>query len=260
MSSLSCVRSGRGPWAALLLLLTLAAAGCGGAGAGNQPTTTISTPTAAGASATTAARPSPSPLPTPAASATATRGPVDRQQVIDAATAALGARALSPLTRDACLADNPQRLPCIELVSPPASLQAGLARFAGGYPDGNRFELFLGRSSDGAWSYWYSTQQPSYTATELPAGVIACGGREGVSLRQAPSTSAPALATLATGTELQAEEFLLSAAGTPPAGRGEGWYRVSGAAQGWISARDAAGARFGDCAFRDEIEGTGPHG
>ena len=260
---LPCLRSWRGLLAAPLLLLALAAVACGGGGGSEgRPAATQSAPAETSAAGTSAsgraatATPAPSPSPT----ATPRRGPTDRGQVIDAATKAVGARHISPLTRAACVEDNPRELPCIELLSDAPSLDGGLARFNGGYLSGNRFELFLGRAADGSWGYWYSTQQPSYTVTELPAAVLTCGGGQGVTVREGPSAGAKAVTRLPDLAELRAEEFVLTAAGAAPATRGDGWYRVTGAASGWVPSRDAVAARFGDCAFRDEIEGTAPHG
>lgn len=257
-----CLRSWRGLLAAPLLILALGAVACGGGGGSEEPAPGQSAPAEAAAAATTAtgSAATPTTAPSPSPTATPTRGPADRGQVIEAATKAVGARHISPLTRAACLEGNPGELPCIELLSAAASLDAGLARFTGGYLSGNRFELFLGRAADGSWGYWYSTQQPSYTATELPSAVLTCGGGQGVAVREAPSTEAKVVARLPDLAELRAEEFVLTVAGAAPATRGDGWYRVTGGASGWIPSRDAVAARFGDCAFRNEIEGSAPHG
>ncbi|MCC7366692.1 MAG: hypothetical protein IT303_20205 [Dehalococcoidia bacterium] len=225
-----------------------------------QPTTAVAmtpaaTPTRPAATPTTTpTRPS-SPTVTP----TPTRAAASSTDVIDAAVAALGARHLDRFSRDACMEDNPQGLPCIQLVAGSNSLAGGLALFNGGYPDAGPFTLVMGRNAAGAWQVWYLTQQPSYTLTAVPGEVLACGGGAGVAVHAEPGASSSTVTTVEDLAELTADEFVLTSPGAPPATRGEGWYHVTGAAEGWIPARNAAAAQFGDCLLRDELE-RGSHG
>ncbi|MGE5595920.1 MAG: hypothetical protein ACM3S1_07790 [Hyphomicrobiales bacterium] len=201
-----------------------------------------------------------SPTATPSASPTADAS-AERQAVIDAATSFLDALYVSPLTRDACVADNPDNKICIELTSGEESVAAGLAMFAAGDPEGGPFDFWMGRVDDGSWAYWFGTQQDSYVPGSLPTELLICSDAESVEIHEGPSDDSPVLQALDELTSVQASEFLLTSAGERGAGeRGTGWYRLSAPIEGWVEGSNASRADLGDCTLHDSIERSGGHG
>jgi hypothetical protein len=196
-----------------------------------------------------AASPTPLPSPTPDPEA-------EREDVIEAATSAIdGARHVSPLTLDACLEDNPDRNPCIELKSAPEELVHGLARFTLGDPDGGATTFLMGRMASGEWGYWRGSQQQSYLLDALPGQVLACNTDSEPTVRTEPRSDARPVATLEDLAELMADEFVLVTPGqyAVQGERGEGWYHVTEPA-GWIDATQTTDAHLGDCLLHDAVE------
>ena len=234
------------------------ATACGGSGGSPQSTSTASP--AGGRSTSVSVTAS-----STAATATATSTPQpdpaeEKQAVTDAALAELHARHVSPLTRDACLQDNPDREPCVELQSTPEALSRGLARFSGGDPDGGPFTFLMGRTAAGEWHFWLGTRQVTYLLDALPGPLLACGAAD-VAVRENPSADAPTAATLEKLEQMTADRFVLTSAGIYGTNgtRGEGWYHIVSPAAGWVNAVETTSASLGDCLLHDQIESS-PHG
>lgn len=190
--------------------------------------------------------------------ATATIAPAEaRAAVLQAAAAALDARVVSPLSRDACLAGNPAGRICVDLTPPGQDVSRGLARLAGGDPAGGGFSFLMGRTAEGAWRFWFGTQQAYSVTTALPGDALACGGGKDVAIRQQPAASAAVAVQVRELSSLRLEEFVLTTPGSfrGPASRGEGWYRVSAPTAGWVDARDETDAANRDCKLHDAVEG-----
>lgn len=168
----------------------------------------------------------------------------------------LDARYLSPLTRDACLQDNPASKICVELKTADAALAGGIARFAAGDPNGGGFSFYMGRMIDGTWAYWFGTQQQTYVLEEPPGELLACSATASIEIRREPRADAAAVRSVADLGELKAERFVLTKAGSHQAAgeRGEGWYFVTSPAEGWVPAQDVTDATLSDCLLHDAIE------
>lgn len=250
------------PWlAAALCAAALLLAGCSlrDSGSDETPTvaaseTTTEVPGTASPSDTeqpTTAAPSPTPTETepPATSA-------DAEAALAAALEALDARHVRPLTRDACLEGNDEGQICIDLVSGEAAIAGGIARFEAGDPNAGPFSFFMGRDANGQWHYWFGTQQQTYILQSVPGSLVACGLGGPAEIRAQPSADAELVATLDDEDALEAVEFVLTVPGSFGAGgeRGEGWYRVSSPAEGWIDSRQVSDAALGDCLLHDAIE------
>jgi hypothetical protein len=171
----------------------------------------------------------------------------------EAAVAILDAKVLDSLTLDACLEDNPALDICIAFDGDAPTAAAGIARFAAGDPQGGPFTLYMGRDAAGDWRYWFATTAATYVLETLPGALLVCGRDGPAAVASEPRSER--VVTVRTGGQLAARAFVLTAAGSFPAGVGEGWYRVSGTADGWIDARDTTDAALGDCSLHDEIEG-----
>jgi hypothetical protein len=169
---------------------------------------------------------------------------------------------VSPLTRDACLANNPQKKVCIELKSDDSTVDRGIAEFAGGDPEGGGFTFYMGRDAGGQWHFWFGTQQQSYRLTTLPGDVLVCADGDGANVREQPQSGATSAGLATDMTSLHAVEFVLTSPGSFRAqGQiGAGWYRVSGDLDGWIDSRYETAAALGSCTLRDAFEGTGSVG
>lgn len=242
--------------AAVALAAAAFASGCSGNSGDDEPPDlpplTPTTPGVRGSpSASPDASPIPSPSPTPDADA-------ERQRVIDAASEAIdGARHISPLTLDACLEDNPDRDPCIELKSSPDEIVRGLARFTLGDPDGGASNFLMGRMATGEWGYWRGSQQQSYLLDALPGELLACNTDSPPTVRTEARSDAELVATLEDLDGLTADEFVLVTSGqyAVQGERGEGWYHLTEPA-GWIDATQTTDAHLGDCLLHDAIEGV----
>ena len=206
----------------------------------------------------------PSPSPTPAGTPTPLPADVEavRQQVVAAAAAELKGRFVSPLDRDACLANNPSQQLCFDLVSKPDTLVRGIAQVATGDPLGGGATVFFGREASGQWRYWFGTQQAVSPLVTLPGELLACGGGQGITVRAQPSDTSEAVTKLADLAAMRAQQFVLTSVGStvPGSPRGEGWYRVNIPATGWVNSRDITDSAQKTCALHDAIYGSGPRG
>ncbi len=164
---------------------------------------------------------------------------------------------------ESCTANNPGRQTCI-FADPTdnavATAARGLFTFGSGDPDGfgGAFILF-GRTADGGWDQWFGSQNIIYQPISLPGEARVCADGDSLNVRQAASAAAPIVGLLPDGAILTAEEFVLT--GAQPlddqgqrTGRGEGWYRVSGPAAGWVNSRFISSTRLPDCMIRDLFE------
>lgn len=243
--------------------LAMMLASCGGSSSEKniptaQPPASVASTTAR-ETATATVTESPSPSPSPSSSPTLESG-------TDPASAAAlkdtDSLYRAPLTRDACLADNPDQKVCIERTTPEPAIAGGIARFAGGYPDGGGFAFLMGRASGGDWHFWLGSQQDFYVLAGVPGDLRACGGGSDVVVRANPSGDAQAVGDVPDLSVAHAEEFMLTKAGSFGASdaRGEGWYRISSPVSGWVLSTQITDARFADCRLRDAIEGASPRG
>ena len=196
---------------------------------------------------------SPSPAPVPPATPHPD-GQAETRRATDAAASLLGARVLDTLTFDACLEDNPGLEMCIAFDGDVATAAAGIARFAAGDPQGGPFTLYMGRDAAGDWRFWFATTARTYILDTLPGMLLVCGRDRSPGVASEPRSER--VVTVQTGDALAAAAFVLAAPGSFPAGVGEGWYAVTGTAQGWIDARDTTAATLGDCSLHDQVEGT----
>ncbi|MCC6387150.1 MAG: hypothetical protein IT302_07180 [Dehalococcoidia bacterium] len=254
------------PVFAVTAVLSLALAACGD-GNGTDATPTLAPLPTASLSPTA---PPPTVTPTVAASPTPAGTPTPlpddvvavRQQVIAAATAELKGRYVTPLNRDACLANNPQQLLCFDITSRPDTLVRGIAQLATGDPQGGGATVFFGRQANGEWHYWFGTQQAVSPLVTLPGEAFACGGGQGITIRSQASDTSEAVAKVAELAQLRVQQFVLTAAGStaPGAPRGDGWYRVNIPATGWVNARDITDSANKNCSLHDAIYGSGPRG
>lgn len=204
---------------------------------------------------------SPTPEPSAESSPTETESSEPAGSVVDAAVAVFGAVYREELNRDTCNTGNPDMLPCVSLASDAGTVDSGIARFTGGYPEGGGFSFYMGRQFNGEWGYWFGTQQQLYQLVSVPGELRACGGGEAVTVRAEPSSTSEAAGSIPDGSTVSAEAFMLTVAGSPSGGgRGEGWYRVGGDSPGWVAATQSSDASLGSCDLRDAIEGESPRG
>lgn len=232
-----------------ILLLAAGLASCGGSDAGEPTVPPLESLTPSATRESTPVTPA-----TAAPTATPVPGGEDHPATLVALEAVSG-RYVSPLTRDGCLQDNPGGEPCLELISGPATLDLGIARFRGGYPDGGLFDLVVGRTPAGQWQYWYSTQAGSYLLVELPGRLIACGAGGDLAVTAEPGGGSQAGAVQRLE-PLEADGFVLLSPGTyGVAGeRGAGAYHVTSPFEGWVDAHQTSDASAADCALRDAFE------
>lgn len=151
--------------------------------------------------------------------------------------------------------------PCVELVmdaEQQRTLPRGIARFSVTYSEeAGSFVAFFGRTSTGAWQFWFGTQERLSPLVSLPGDLLACTGVNGTPAHHFTDEVSEPLAPL---TRLRAESFVLTEPGTFGGGMapaaGSGWYRVSTPQAGWIAERDVTNAMIGDCSIHDAQYGS----
>ena len=200
--------------------------------------------------------------PSPETATTATASPsatpwVVADPVVDAATLA-ATRFFAATTDPAICAQQPPRTQaCLaRLPENPDSPEHGIVTFEVGFIDGGGAMVVFGRDEAGGWQFWFGTQQQTYQPLRLPAEARICAGGEGANVRQAPDVSAMSLGVLKDGTMLTAEDFVLTQPGSnaPGSPLGNGWYRVTGALNGFIRADLLSDAGTSGCGLHDAIE------
>lgn len=253
-------RTGRSILAAAVLGGALTAASCGLGGGGDAPTPTATSAAPPLPSLTVTATPRVSATASPAPSASPSPSPVaaSRAEVVAATEQALGARYVPNLTRAACLADNPKRLICFDLLSDDATLAAGVARFAAGDPEAGNFSFLMGRTAGGEWQFVRGTQQEFYELTKLPGTLRICSEGVDTAIRNAPGTTAAEVGRVKRLVTVDSDAFVLTKGSSlqTPGIPGEGYYRIAGATPGWVAARESSAASLNSCDLHDATEGT----
>lgn len=117
--------------------------------------------------------------------------------------------------------------------------------------------VVFGLKPDGAWDYWFGTQQGTYHALKLPAEMRVCASGEGVNVREQPDAGSPAVGQLSDGATVTAERFVLTEPGKiqPSLVSGNGWYQVSGSLSGYIRADFLSVTSLPDCSLHDILIG-----
>ncbi|MGD9892476.1 MAG: META domain-containing protein [Dehalococcoidia bacterium] len=163
---------------------------------------------------------------------------------------------LGGVPKSDCVAPAATGTPCVELVTDAAqqsTLPRGIARFSVTYvEEPGSFVAFFGRTSSGAWQFWFGTQEQLSPLVTLPGDLLACTGINGTPARLVTDEGSDPLPSL---TRLRAESFVLTQPGafgsqTVPTS-GFGWYRVSAPEAGWIAEPDVTDAMIGDCSIHD---------
>lgn len=177
-----------------------------------------------------------------------------------AAELAFNPGAVAVSSGDMCPAQgNAAGATCVIPVSSADAAARGIAEFGVGSPLGSGATEVLGQEPSGAWQFWFGTQNVVYQLLDLPGAIIVCAGGDGLNVRSGPSTDGAAVAKLADGTQMAAEQFVLTDPGdhtTLSAGRG-GWYRISSPVQGWVYSRFISTASLGDCTWHDQLVSAG---
>jgi hypothetical protein len=212
-------------------LALLAMAACSG-GDNSNPSGTSTL------SAQTTSR-TPAPSPTPGATAAPIAAVTRTATVQEGAAAALAAalQITGGVTGADCAA-MPQTL----CVTPPnsyaTSIPQGIVEFAVNDPahGGTGYVLVLGRNEAGAWQLFLGTQYAARPFT-LPGSMLVCTGGQGLNVRATPASSASLIQTLADGTVLNGDQFVLTEPGTlgsAAATEGHGWYHINSPVDGWV--------------------------
>ena len=193
-------------------------------------------PSPTGAEAPADPTPSPSPAVTPAET-------VHPANPLGAALDAAG-----EVFRVPTAAECPGTEDCIEpLAGVEGSAAGGLAVLAYVTGNGGGAIVLMGRDAAGDWGLWTLTQAQEPRIVPLPGSALVCANTETLALRAEPSAGADASGQVARQQTVEAHEFMLTEHGGIDAD-GDGWYRVTGPADGWIHADDLVEASLGDCA------------
>jgi hypothetical protein len=151
---------------------------------------------------------------------------------------------------------------CLFVTSTEQNAQRGIAKFSISAVQGGGASEIYGKGPDGAWKYWFGTQQPIYQLLDLPGPMLVCAGGDGINIRSAASPDAQVLGQAGDGARLTAENFVLTepgsfnSSGLPTAGRG-GWYQISAPQQGWVYSRFVTDAGLGSCMWHDLLTSGG---
>jgi heat shock protein HslJ len=183
--------------------------------------------------------------------------PGARAQTDEAARAMQAAlTTLGGVPKSECRPPAASGTPCVELVIDAAqqsTLPRGIARFSVTYvEEAGSFVAFFGRTSSGAWQFWFGTQERLSPLVALPGDLLACTGINGTRAHLFIDSASEPLPPL---TRLRAEAFVLTRAGDfgsdSGSTSGSGWYRISSPEAGWIAERDVTAAEIGDCSIHD---------
>lgn len=263
------LRSRRGGWATVVLIAALLGCACSDSNgsAPSSPAPNTAPPLPSATAPPTSAPATPTSLPSPAASPSASSSVVaaltvptsagTRQDVIAGVKRTLDARYVSPLNRNECLKDNPNKQICFDVIASEGAIRAGIARLLAGDPEGGAFALLMGRTAAGEWKMWRGTQQEFFELFELPGTLRTCNGASDAPVRAAPEPAATIVGRVADKELLKAEQFVLTKPGSlsAPGDRPQGFYRVTSPVAGWIDALAVADAASGDCALHDSTLG-----
>jgi hypothetical protein len=135
--------------------------------------------------------------------------------------------------------------------------ERGIAAFGvSDYPGGGAV-VFLGKTPEDEWEFWFGTQNITYQLVVLPGDMRICAGGTGLFLRASPSMDSEALASLADDAVVTVDRFVLTDRGTlsTPTGpeAGYGWYHVTGPDEGWAYSKYLSDASLGDCSVHDSL-------
>jgi hypothetical protein len=177
----------------------------------------------------------------------------------DASSAAISAALdiFNGVAESDCRGNNPQRLQCVTPESTPADTERGVAAF--GVSDAGQnggFNAALGKTPDGSWALWFTSQNP-YQLARLPGQMVVCAGGDGLRLHSDIGNDAATVDTLADGTTVTGEQFVL----TEPVDSGNagfGWFRISAPEAGWLYSKYLENAALNDnCALHDaQVDGS----
>jgi len=171
----------------------------------------------------------------------------------DSSSAALSAalQVFGGVVESDCLHNNPQRLQCVTPESTSGDTDRGVAAF--GVSDAGQnggFNAALGLTSDGAWELWFTSQNP-YQLTRLPGDMVICAGGDGLRVHRVAGNDAAVVDTLADGTVVRGEQFVLTES-VDPGHAGFGWFRISSPDSGWLYSKYLENAALNDnCALHD---------
>lgn len=119
--------------------------------------------------------------------------------------------------------------------------------------------VVMGQQVSGDWALWVVTQGDDAQVVPLPGPLLACPPAETVALRAEPSEAAEVSGQAARAQTFDADRFVLTTPGTEDA-PGDGWYRVSGVAEGWVSSANVVDAALGSCSAGSAGDGGGTVG
>jgi hypothetical protein len=186
---------------------------------------------------------------------------VVRAQSGDAQAAMAAAlRIFHGVAQSDCTSNNPQGLGCVELESDAQTVMAGIADFGVSDPAGmGGFHGILGRSGDGSWNLWF-TSQNAYQLLYLPGDMVVCAFGDGLTVRSGPSTNAAQVDVLADGARVTGQQFQLSDPGSGPRQAGFGWFRISAPEDGWVYSKylEAAALAATDHCVTHDAQVQGP--
>jgi len=177
----------------------------------------------------------------------------------DSSSAALAAalQIFNAVVESDCLHNNPQRLQCVTPESTRGDTDHGVAAF--GVSDAGQnggFNAALGLTSDGSWQLWFTSQNP-YQLTRLPGDMVICAEGDGLRVHSAAGNDASVVDTLADGTVVRGEQFVLTEP-VDPGRAGFGWFRISSPDTGWLYSKYIENAALNDnCALHDaQVDGS----
>ncbi len=235
----------------LVIAAALALAGCGGEGEGDVSTTSptpASTPAASPSTTPTEEKPSESPTIGTTPEPGATKEESEANRALAAAEVIFGG-----IADPDCVpaADSPI---CIVPQPSLGATERGIVAFGvSDYPAGGAI-VFLGRTPEGEWEFWFGTQDITYRLTALPGEMRVCAGGAGLNLRASPSTDSEALAALPDDVGVAVDSFVLTEPGMmSPTGpeAGYGWYHLTSPEEGWAYSKYLSDASLDDCSIHD---------
>jgi len=133
-------------------------------------------------------------------------------------------------------------------VKPPLDLTRGIALLNLSNTAGENGFAVMGRNSTGQWQLLQVYKVNGMNPIQLPADGYMCSPAGGISypVRAQPNPTAPTVANLKNNEKVRVEEFVLTQAGSANA-MGDGFYRISAPAAGWVEMRFTADAIWANC-------------
>jgi hypothetical protein len=239
----------------LVIGAALGLAGCvGGQDKDVSGTSPAAGNTAAAESSATPAegRPSASATAGMGARPSATAEPSEAQRALAAAEVILGGAA------DPACTPTAEVPTCIVPQLSQATVERGIAAFGvSDYPFGGAV-VFLGKTPEGEWRFWFGTQNITYQLTVLPGGMRVCAGGAGLNVRASPSADSESLGLLADNAIVTVDRFVLTeprSMGPTGQGAGYGWYHLTDPKEGWAYSKFLSAASLGDCTVHDALVG-----